>query len=131
MLSRVGLFVGALLLVATVAAAVVVARSPELSAAWQRVNEVCSQPPVAADCLDVARTLNALRVRILLMAFSLVFGGTVSALGCVLIGAASDATQAAGGRQDLRRSSQTVPVVLVAIGGVAVIGGLFVTTYIR
>lgn len=58
----------------------------------------------AADCLDLARTLNALRVRMLLVAFCLVFGGW--------------------------RPNQTIHVVLVAIGGVAVIGGLFVSTYI-
>lgn len=46
-MSRIGWFAGALLLIASLAAAVVVARSPELNAAWQRVNDVCSQPLAA------------------------------------------------------------------------------------
>jgi len=123
-----GSFVGALLLIASLAAAVAVARSPELNVAWQRVNDICVQPLAPADCLNLARTLNALRMRIVLAAICLVFGGTVSALGCFLIGTASAATQGTGGRLDLRRPR--VPVVLVAIGGVAVIGGLFLSIYV-
>ena len=130
-MSRIGMLVVALLVLGSLVGAAVVARAPEVNAAWQRVNEQCGQPLAAANCLDLARTLNALRVRVLLAAFCLIFGGAVSALGCSLISTASATTPAAGGRQDLRRGNQTIPLALIAVGGVAVIGGLVLSTWIR
>lgn len=120
-----------LLLVGSVAGAVLVAKSPEVDAAWQRVDEQCSQPLAAANCLDLARALNALRVRVLLAAFCLMFGGAVSALGCSFVSTASATTPPVGGRQDLRRGNQIVPIGLIIVGGMAVIGGLILSTWLR
>jgi len=126
-----GLVAGAALLIATIGAVTVVAISPELSTAWRHVSAMCGQSSGAPDCIGLIRSVNALRARVVLMTESLAFGGIISALGCVLIGAGSTTARGAGGRHDFRRVSQTIPLLLVAIGGVVTIGGLFVSTYIR